>query len=177
MKSDVPLPLAKCAFDDPATRRAYQRDRRKTLINLLVRLGVWVALLIVAKCVESDEQLIEGLAAFLLIPMALLLIGPSVRLLWLYSLKNIVLVSRPWQRCEVIRRRDTKVAKGFAVEIRLVDEEDELSKSPVMGAFTGHLHNRWPKKLEEGTWFAGTHELGGVIARPGGQLLMRVVRR
>ncbi|MGW8555646.1 hypothetical protein [Streptomyces tubercidicus] len=177
MKSDIPLPLAKCAFDDPATLSAYQRERRKALINLAVMLGVWVALLIVAKCVESDAQLIEGLAAFLLIPMSLLLLAPPIRLIWLYVFKNTVLVARPWQRCEVIRRRDVKVAKGFAVEVRLVGEGDELSKSLVMGAFTGHWCNRWSKKLEEGTWFAGTPELGGVIARPGGQVLMKVVRR
>ncbi|MFG2137665.1 hypothetical protein [Streptomyces sp. NPDC048650] len=167
MKTDIPVPLTKCAFDDPATRHAHERARRKALRSVLLRVGVWLALLVVAKVVESDSQLIEGTAAFLLIPAVFLPLGPAKALLWMRSVEG-VLRSFPWQHCAVLRSQDARTA----VQLRLADGADEAFLTPVMAARTWRRRKRWSGEPEDGAWFAGAPDRGGVIARPGGHGVM-----
>lgn len=171
MMTDVPVPLAKCAFDDPATRHAHERARRKVLRGALLRIGVWLALLVVAKVVESDSQLIEGTASFLLIPAAFLLVGPARALLWMRTVEG-VLRSFPWQRCAVVRSQDARGRTGSAVQLRLAGGDDEAFLTPVMAARTWRRRKRWSGAVEDGAWFAGAPDRGGVIARPGGHGVM-----
>lgn len=116
MKTAIPVPLSKCAFDDPATRRTYARVRRRVLISLLCRVGTWFALLVVAKVVETDSQLLEGTAAFLLIPGAFLPVGPAKRLLWMNSLDS-ALKSYPWQHCVATCQDGARVDSGTPVQV------------------------------------------------------------
>ena len=171
MKTDVPVPLAKCAFDDPATRHAHERARRKAVVSLLTRIAVWLILLIVATVVESDSQLIEGTASFLLIPTVFLWVGPAKALVWMRSVEN-VLKSFPWQRCSVVRRHDAQVRTGTGVQLRLGDFDNESLVTPVMAARTWRRRKRWSGKLEDAAWFAGSPDRGGIIARPGGHGVM-----
>ncbi|MCZ1005641.1 hypothetical protein [Streptomyces lydicus] len=175
MKVAIPVPLTKCAYDDPATRDAFERARRGVLINLLVRAGVWLALLVVAKVVETDSQLVEGTAAFLLVPAAFLLVGPAKAVRWM-GLVQGVLKSFPWQRCEVVRRQDAKVGAGTGVQLGLGGSggsgSGEPDWTPVMAARTWRRRTRWSPELEGDAWFAGAPDQGGVIARPGGHGLM-----
>ncbi|MEU9116704.1 hypothetical protein AB0D04_34380 [Streptomyces sp. NPDC048483] len=183
MKVEVPVPLAKYAFDDPATRHAFERARRRVLISLLVRVGVWLALLVVAKVVETDSQLIEGTAAFLLIPAAFLLVGPAKAVRWMGHVRG-VLTSFPWQWCAVVRRKEAKVGAGTGVQLRLGDSGSgsgsgsgsEPDWTPVMAARTWRRRKYWSRELEDGAWFAGDPDRGGVIARPGGHGLMTLRR-
>ncbi|MBT2395184.1 hypothetical protein [Streptomyces sp. ISL-100] len=75
--ASVPLPLAECAFDDPATRQAFEGPTQCSR-QPLDQSGVFLALLIVAKAfTEEETHLVSGTASFLLIPAAFLLAGPA----------------------------------------------------------------------------------------------------
>ncbi|MET9513050.1 hypothetical protein ABZX62_32150 [Streptomyces flavidovirens] len=179
MKSglSVPLPLAKCAFDDPATRRAYEKVRRRARVSLWIRVAVFLALLIVAKAFKEEEtQLVSGTASFLLIPTAFLLAGPAKRLHWLRAVGS-VLKSRPWMYCSAVRRPDAKVYAGTAVQLRFDDRRSDEGETPVLAARTWRRRRRWSGEFEHGAWFAGSPDDGGVLALPGGQRLMTLHRQ
>ncbi|MBT2490896.1 hypothetical protein J7E96_20730 [Streptomyces sp. ISL-96] len=186
MKSSlsVPLPLAECAFDDPATRQGFEKVRRRARISLLIRVAVWLGLLIVATAFKEEEtQLVSGAASFLLIPTAFLLPAPGRALLWLRAVEK-VLKSHPWRYCSAVRRPDAKVSAGTAVQLRFGDGGDggdagdgrngvgDEGWTPVLAAGTWRLRKRWSKELEYGAWFAGNPGRGGVLALPGGHRLM-----
>ncbi len=179
MKTDVPVPMAKCAFDDPGTRRICERARRRALINLLVRAGVCLALLVVARTVETDGQHVEGAASFFLMPAAFLLVGPARKWHWLRAVET-VLRSRPWQHCVVAREQGARVSSGTAVRVGLgTDVGDEYWSeywSATMAARTWRLRRPRAGQLEDGAWFAGDPDRVGVVARPGGQVLVIVQR-
>jgi hypothetical protein len=175
VKTDVPVPMAKCAFDDPGTRRVCERARRRAFINLLVRVGIWMALLIVASTVETDAQHVEGAASFLLIPTAFLLSGPANKLRWLRTVDS-VLRSFPWQHCVVAREQGAQVSRGAAVRVGLGADAGNERWSATMAARTWRLRRPRPGHLEGGAWFAGAPDRGGVVARPGGQVLVTVQR-
>jgi hypothetical protein len=169
--------LAKCAFDDPATRQAYKKARRSALVSLFSRVGVFLALLIVAKVFKEEEtQLVPGLASFLLIPAAFLLAGPAKALRWLRSVES-VLRSHPWRYCSAVGRRDAKVDAGTAVQLRLGDEGSDEDRTPVLAARTWRRRTRWSGEFEHGAWFAGNPDRGGVLALPGGHGLMTLHRQ
>ncbi|GGY48849.1 hypothetical protein GCM10010384_63890 [Streptomyces djakartensis] len=174
MKTEATVPMAKLAFDDPGTRRMFERSRRRALMNLLVRAGGWTALLIVARTVETNAQLIEGAASFLLIPTAFLLAGPARKLRWLRAIET-ALRSFPWQHCVVAPEQGSQVGAGTAVRVGLGAAGDE-HQSASMAARTWRLRRPRAKQLENGAWFAGDLDRGGVIARPGGQVLVSVQR-
>ncbi|MET9516913.1 hypothetical protein [Streptomyces sp. NPDC002994] len=179
MKSglSVPLPLAKCAFDDPATRQAYEKARRRARVSLLIRVAVFLALLIVATAFKGEEtQLVSGTASFLLIPTAFLLAGPAKTLHWLRAVES-VLKSSPWRYCSVVRRQDAKVGASTAVQLRLGDGNSDEGWSPVLAARTSRRRTRWSGQFEHGAWFAGNSDRGGVLALPGGQRLMTLHRQ
>jgi hypothetical protein len=175
VNTDAPVPVAKCAFDDPGTRSMHERARRRALVNLLVRAGGWIALLIVARTVETDEQLVEGAASFLLIPTAFLLSGPARKLRWLRSMET-VLRSFPWQHCVVTRDQGSQVSSGTAVRVGLGADASDEHWSATMSARTWRLRRPRPGRLEDGVWFAGGLDRGGVVARPGGEVLVTVQR-
>jgi hypothetical protein len=167
--------LAKYAFDDSGTRREHERSRRRALVNLLARAGGWIALLIVARTVETDAQLVEGTASFLLIPTAFLLSGPARKLRWLRTIE-IVLRSFPWQYCVVTREQGAQVSSGAAVRVELGADAGDEHGSAIMSARTWRLRRPRSGQLENGVWFAGGLDRGGVVARPGGQVLVTVQR-
>ncbi|MDG4856966.1 hypothetical protein P8605_02120 [Streptomyces sp. T-3] len=176
MKVAVPLPLTKVAFDDPATREAFERARRRAVINLLVRFAVWLVLLIVAVAGPDDEaQLVRGLGSFLFMVWSFFLIGPGRAVRW-YAAVGAALRSGPWQHGIAVRRPGVKVGGGTAVEVRLDEESasagDATAKQehrhPVLAARTWRRRRRWAADLEQAAWFVGDPERGGVLALPGG---------
>jgi hypothetical protein len=173
VKTNTSVPLSSCAFDDAATRRTYERMRRRALVSLLCRVGIWFALLVVAKVVETDSQLVEGAASFLLIPSALLLIGPGRRLRWMISVGR-VLKSCPWQRCDVTCPDGVRSDSGTPVRVRFFGGNDEVLSESVMTARTWRVRRPRAGLLSDGVWFAGDPTRGGVIARAGGYVLMSV---
>ncbi len=171
------LPLAKCAFDDLATRQAFRKARRRARISLLVMVAVWLALLIVARAFKDEEtQLVSGTASLLLIPVAFLLAGPAKALRWLRVVES-VLKSHPWRYCSVVRRPDVKVRAGTAVQLGLGDGGRDEDWTPVLAASTWRRRARWSGEYEHGAWFAGNADRGGVIALPGGRRLMTLHRQ
>ncbi|WP_328501395.1 hypothetical protein OG828_14800 [Streptomyces sp. NBC_00457] len=175
MKTDVPVPVVKCAFDDPGTRLMHERVRRRALVNLLFRAVGWIALLIVARTVETDAQLVEGTASFLLIPTAFLLSGPARKLRWLRSIEPM-LRSFPWQHCVVTRDQGTQVSRGTGVRVGLGADAGDKEWSGIMSARTWRRRRPRSRQLEDGVWFAGGLDRGGVVAKPGGEVLMTVQR-
>ncbi|MFH8697598.1 hypothetical protein [Streptomyces chartreusis] len=173
MKIATPVPSSGYAFDDHATRRAYERARRGTLIALLFRVAAWFALLVVAQAVETEEQLLEGAAAFLLVPASLLLIGPGRRLLWMISVGR-VLRSHSWQQCGVTRCDGVRSDGGTPVQVQVFGADGAALSTSVMTARTWRMRRPQPSLLAEGAWFAGDLARGGVIAGPGGRVLMGV---
>ncbi len=175
MKTDAPVPMGKRAFDDPGTRLTCERARRRALINLAVRAGVWMALLIAARTVETDAQLVEGMASFLLIPTAFLLAGPAKKLRWLRTVEA-VLRSCPWQYCVVAREQGVPVNSGAGVRVQLDAHTAEEPRSATMAARTWRIRRPKPGRLEKAAWFAGDLDRGGVIAMSGGHVLGTVQR-
>lgn len=175
MKTESRLPLAKCAYDDPVTRGACERIRRRARISLLCRVGGWLAVVVVAIAVETDAQLVEGLASFLTIPGAFLLAGPAKVLRWM-SAVEVVLKSHPWQHCVVTAEREVRSTNGTPVQLDVVDQSGDTRGSSVMAARTWRLGKPRAGLLTDGAWFAGDPQRGGVIAWAGGRPLATVRR-
>ncbi|MFI9048175.1 hypothetical protein [Streptomyces sp. NPDC053427] len=134
-----------------------------------------------AKVVDTDSQLMEGTAAFLFVPTAFLLVGPAKALRWMVLVQG-VLKSFPWQWCAVVRRQDAKVGAGIGVQLGLGDSGNgngngEPDWTPVMAARTWRRRKSWSHELENGAWFAGDPDQGGVIAHPGGHGPMTLQRQ
>jgi hypothetical protein len=134
-----------------------------------------MVLLIVARTVETDTQLVEGTASFLLIPTAFLLSGPARKLHWLRSTET-ALRSFPWQHCVVAREQGAQVSSGAAVRVGLGADAGDERWSETMAARTWRLRRPGQGQLEDAAWFAGDPDRGGVVARPGGQILATVQR-
>jgi hypothetical protein len=173
MTTVPPVPLDNCAFGDPMTRRTYERVRLRVVVSLIGRVATWVALLVVAKAVETDAQLVEGTASFLLLPGSLVSIGPARRLLWMQSVGN-ALKAYPWQQCAVTHQGGVRVYKGTPVQVQVFGGSGDVLHTSVMTARTWRLRRPRSGLLAKGTWFAGDPNRGGVIATPGGRVLMSV---
>lgn len=78
-------------------------------------------------------------------------------------------------RGSVIRKGGTGVESGGAPAG--VAEGDEPEWSPSLLARSPIRWNRWNDDLEQGAWFAGDPELGGVLALPGGKEPVFISRR
>jgi len=167
--------MAKYAYDDPETRHTCERARQRSLTNLLVRLAGWISLLIVACLVETDAQLVEGAASFLLIPTAFLLAAPAKKLRWLRTVET-VMRSFPWQHCVLVHEQDAQVRNGTAVRVRLHPGRGDERRSAPLVARTWRLRRPRPRQLEAAAWFAGDPDRGGVVAGSGGQVLVTVQR-
>ncbi|MFJ9131337.1 hypothetical protein ACIRJS_45420 [Streptomyces sp. NPDC102340] len=188
MKVTVALPLSKVAFDDPGTRRAYERARKRAVVNLSIRGVVWLGLLLVATLgPDDDSQLVRGFGSFTFMVWSFFLIGPAKAVRW-YLAVGQVLKSGPWQYGVAVRRPDVKVGAGTAVEVRIglsgevADSTGAAGQAtgkvatPVFAARTWRRRRRWVQDLEEGAWFVGDPERVGVIALPGGHEFMTLQR-
>jgi hypothetical protein len=193
------LPLAKAAFDDPDTQSVWKATRRRVLL----RLWLWSTLLVAALALSGvlanvrwddggargDNSVggVIGGVAVLGYPFALYACcGALSRLRRARS----VLEAYPWQSLSAVRKLSgTKEATGVAVQLRLPDgaetgdgessytDEDGTSWSQSLSARDPLRWNRWEGRMEQGAWFAGDVERGGVLALPGPRGLMTVQRR
>ncbi|NBE51970.1 hypothetical protein [Streptomyces boluensis] len=181
VKSAVPLPLAKHAFDDPATQQLWSKSFRVTLTNLLIRAAIWLACLGTA-IVGPDRdgaQLVTGVASFLSMITAFLLLGPARKLQWLLAVSR-VLKSGPWRTCTAVRVPDAKVPVGIPVQVQVGSEEDAegaedagdgaVSKGQrLLAARTWRRRVPWSDELGRQAWVVHDDpSLPGVLARPGG---------
>ncbi|MFD7297914.1 hypothetical protein ACFV9W_31910 [Streptomyces sp. NPDC059897] len=192
MKATVPLPMCKVAFDDPGTRQAFERAKRRALSNLLIRGVVWFVLLGVATLgPEEETQLVQGVASFGVMVWSFFLIGPANSVRW-YAMVGRVLKSGPWQNAVAVVRPDVKVGAGPAVELRVgstgagagVVGEGQVSAVPASATATAKTtapifavraprrHRRRVSELENGAWFVGEPGRAGVISEPGGDRFM-----
>ncbi|MCH6162957.1 hypothetical protein [Streptomyces marispadix] len=192
-------PLAKVAFDDLDTQTVWKATRRRVRL----RLWLWSALLVAALALSgllADVRWDDGGArgdnsvggvvgglAVLGYPFALYTCcGALSRLRRARS----VLEAYPWQSIPAARKLSgTKEARGVAVQLRLPGgahpgggesayaDEDGTLWSQSLSARDPLRWNRWATGLEEGAWFAGDVERGGVLALPGPRGLMTVQRR
>ncbi|MDQ8702868.1 hypothetical protein RCO28_10250 [Streptomyces sp. LHD-70] len=185
MKTQVPLPLAKYAFDDAATRELWSKSFRLTLVNFLVRSVIWVALLVTAMVGPDRDgsQTVTGLAAFLSMITAFLLIRPARKLQWTLLVAR-VLKSGPWRGVTAVRRADVKLPSGVAVELLFgdgdgdgdgEDAEDAADgpvgkESRVVAARTWRRRVPWPDEASQKCWVVTSEDprLPSVLARPGG---------
>jgi hypothetical protein len=193
------LPLAKVAFDDPATQTVWKATRRRVLL----RLWLWSALLVAALALSgllADVRWADGGArgdnsvggvigglAILAYPFALYTCCGALSRL---RRARGVLEAYPWLSLPAVRKLSgTKESRGVAVQLRLPDgarpddgespyaDEDGTLWSQSLAARDPLRWNRWATELEQGAWFAGDVERGGVLALPGPRGLMTVQRR
>lgn len=177
MDNEPQLPLVKAAFDDPDTRAAWERTRRR----VVRRLWLWSGLFVVALAVGSVLTGLDaaGPGAAVLVLSVLFYVGAVYACrgaLSRLARARSVLETHPWQRLTAVRRiTGEKEATGVVVQFRLLDGDDAWSQT--LSARDPLRWNRWDSALEQGAWFAGDPRLGGVLARPGGHGLMTVQRR
>ncbi|MFM9370774.1 hypothetical protein [Streptomyces sp. Da 82-17] len=182
MKTQVPLPMTKYAYDDPATREAWSRAKRLTLVNFLVRAVIWVGLLVTAMVGPDRDgsQVVTGLAAFLSMITAFLLIRPARKLQWLLVVGR-VLKSGPWRPVTAVRRPAVKVASGLPVELLpgAAEADEQVGKEPrVVAARTWRRRVPWSDEASQECWIVTSEDprLPSVLARPGGTDLVTLHR-
>ncbi|WP_327353045.1 hypothetical protein [Streptomyces sp. NBC_01304] len=174
------LPLEKCAFDHPETRRNWQRARLRAgamlplvVILLLVTLTV-MGLLGDHPRTQPMWMRIAGfvcvIAAPFIFALALYSLGPIIRLRRIRR----ILREHPWEYRAAVRPcpgvNDTM---ALPVQLR-TDPDGDWSRT--MRAINPLQRKRWTGEMEHGAWFAGNLEDGGVIAAPGGRDLMTLER-
>ncbi|MDI3384893.1 hypothetical protein QIS99_01480 [Streptomyces sp. B-S-A8] len=177
MKTQAPLPMTKYAFDDPGTREAWTKGFRVTLVNFLVRAVIWVGLLITAMVGPDRDgsQVVTGLAAFLSMVTAFLLIRPARKLQWQLLVAR-VLKSGPWRGCTAVRRPDVKVPSGLPVEVSAGAGGDDAGDGPVgkesrvLSARTWRRRVPWSEEAAQESWVVTSEDprLPSVLARRGG---------
>lgn len=177
------LPLTKRAFDHAETRQTWEHYGRR----VRMRLRLWGLL-------ASGVVVLGVLCVLLLRPYPSIgggLIGTAV-LFYLGAfyvarsaqkrlrLMRRVLETYPWQPLSAARRyARAKEPTGVTVKFRLdgLGGDSEESWSRIMSARSPLRWNHWDEAMEEGVWYAGCTERGGVLALPGGTGLMNFSRR
>lgn len=169
----APLPAGSRAFDDPGTRSAHLAAWRRGLVRLVTWTVVW--LLLTLAVILIDDRDLETVRAVLLLLMFVSLRPLALASLSLQTLRTIdtTLGDHPWQYCPSVRRaRGTRMRGGIPVQLQTGD--DEADWTPVLKARAPFRWRRWTAELENGAWFAGDAERGGVLALPGGRAMTLV---
>ncbi|MBT2504801.1 hypothetical protein J7I98_02605 [Streptomyces sp. ISL-98] len=110
------------------------------------------------------------IAAPLIFALVLYSFGPVLRLRRIRK----VLREYPWEyRSSVRPCHDVKDTMALVVQLK-ADADSDWSKT--MRAVNPLRRKRWTGAMEQGAWFAGDPEFGGVIAVPGGRDLMTLER-
>ncbi|MEB8342681.1 hypothetical protein [Streptomyces endophyticus] len=189
------LPLAKCAFDDPATRDAWTRTRRTVRVRLTLWTVFWVGSFIVLSLLDGfgviglsdvhfkarwggDGGTLLGLVGA--VPFLVYLCQLYLYVVSLRSLKRIrrVLERRPWRLVSAVRKQHQVTdPSGVPVRLRIGAEGARNEWSHVMSASGVPRKRRWPEAMEHGAWHAGDNWGPGVLALPGGENLMEVRKR
>ncbi|MFC4494157.1 hypothetical protein ACFPA8_08420 [Streptomyces ovatisporus] len=196
---EAQLPLTEVAFDDPETRDAWERTRRSVSRRLWFRSLLWSAALVLGLAVSSLTS--DEAKPVSSIGPLVFTVGMFGLLFSLYTCRGAlsrvrrarsVLEACPWQALPAVRRitgGGVREGTGVVVQFRsphtarTTDDaegwysDEHGTWSPTMSARNPLRWNRWDAELEKGAWFAGDLQLGGVLARPGGQGLMTVQRR
>ncbi|MFJ9131338.1 hypothetical protein ACIRJS_45425 [Streptomyces sp. NPDC102340] len=170
------LPLEKRAFDHPETRRNWRRARRRARRTVALEvIGLLVFLAVVGLLNDGPRSkpvwmrvvlLVCVIATPFVIAFVLYSLGPILRLRRIRR----VLRDHPWEYCEAVRPcPGAKDVMGVLVQLR-TDSGDGWSGT--MRAINPLRRKRWSGEMEQGAWFAGSLEAGGVIAVPGGCDLM-----
>ncbi|MDG4856965.1 hypothetical protein P8605_02115 [Streptomyces sp. T-3] len=174
------LPADRCAFDDPETRRNWQRARLRAgamlplvVILLLVTLTV-MGLLGDRPRTQPMWMRIAGfvcvIAAPFIFALALYSLGPIIRLRRIRR----ILREHPWEYRAAVRPcPGVKDTMALPVQLRTTPDGDW---SRTMRAINPLQRKRWTGEMEHGAWFAGDPEVGGVIAVPGGRDMMTLER-
>lgn len=193
------LPLAKVAFDEPATRADWKATRRRVVFKLWLYSALLLGALALTGVLAdpyadngharggSDPAGAIGGVAVLVYPFALYTCCGALSRL---RRARAVLEAYPWRPLPAVRRlAGTKEAGGVPVQLRLPDgetagdgenayvDDDGSVWTQSMSARDPLRWNRWDGALERGAWYAGDLEIGGVLALPGGRGLMTVRRR
>ncbi|MFF4525599.1 hypothetical protein [Streptomyces bluensis] len=167
------LPTTSCAFDDPVTRSSLQEAWRRALIRFAVWVAVWVLLLVVVGVTRDSGMETVQTVAVILALIGLRPLGLSALSLRCLQGIEAVLRIRPWQFHGPVRRVPRVRGRGgVPVQIRIGEGEDGWA--PVMVARAPFRSRRWMGEMENGAWFAGDLDRGGVLALPGGRGLMAV---
>ncbi|MFC7303473.1 hypothetical protein ACFQVC_04490 [Streptomyces monticola] len=189
MTSAVQVPPDKCAFDDPQTRRNWQRARLRAgavlplVVILLLATVTVMGLLGDRQGTEPMWMRIAGFACLVAAPFifafALYSVGPVLRLRRIRK----VLRAYPWEYVTAVRRcPGVKDTMALPVQLRNATDGSDGGDgtdggwSRTMRAVNPLQRKRWTGALEDGAWFAGDPEFGGVLAEPGGRELMTLER-
>ncbi|MGW0550017.1 hypothetical protein [Streptomyces altiplanensis] len=173
------MPLIKCAFDDPGTRTAWRRARRRVVGRFIACLIVSLALLVLLSLYATDTK--KGGLAGLGIALFLGLVVPCMLYVYIGSLLRLrrirrVLRSYPWElRAAARKHPHVSESYGVAAQVKTGNGDDDWS--PAMLSRNPLRWNRWDTAMESGAWFAGDPAFGGVVALPGGSGLMTFERR
>lgn len=173
MLQSASLPAGSRALDDPETRSAHLAAWRRGLVRLVTWTAVW--LLLTLAVILVDDRDLETVRALLLLLMFVSLRPLALASISLQTLRTIdtTLGDHPWQHCPAVRRvRGTRLRGGIPVQLSTGDAEDAWT--PVLKARAPFRRRRWPTELENGAWFAGDTEHGGVLALPGGRTTVLV---
>ncbi|RFU83109.1 hypothetical protein DY218_29420 [Streptomyces triticagri] len=172
------IPPDQCAFDHGPTRETWQRMRLRAgaavplVVLLLLGTVTVMGLLGVRTGGEPMWMRIGGLVCLVAAPfvfvLALYSLGPILRL---RRMRRILRVY-PWQYCAAVRPCPG-VRDVMALPVQLQAEEGGEWSHP-MRAVNPVQRKRWTGAMEQGAWFAGDPDFGGVIAEPGGRELMTV---
>ncbi|MCX5530889.1 hypothetical protein OG785_09995 [Streptomyces sp. NBC_00006] len=189
------LPLTKCAFDDPGTRTAWTKSRRKVRVRLTLWTVFWVGSFVALSLLDgfgviglSDVRFkgrrggsggnllgMVGAVVFLVYLCQLYLYVVSLR-----SLKRMrrVLERHPWRIVSAVRKQHQVTdPSGVPVRLRIGAEGARNEWSHLMSASGVPRKRRWPEAMEHGAWHAGDNWGPGVLALPGGEDLMEVRKR
>ncbi|MDI3384891.1 hypothetical protein QIS99_01470 [Streptomyces sp. B-S-A8] len=180
MPSAVQVPPDKCAFDHAATRRNWQRARLRAGAMLPLVVLLLLATLTVMGLLGDRHgsppmwMRIAGFVCLVAAPFvfaaALYSLGPVLRLRRIRR----VLREYPWEYRAAVRPcPGVKDVMALPVQLRT---EPGGAWSKAMRAINPLQRKRWSGAMEQGAWFAGDPEFGGVIAEPGGRELMTLER-
>lgn len=168
MPQSAPLPVGSRALDDPRTRDAHGAAWRRGLVRLVAWTVVWLLLTLAVLLV--DDRDLETVRALLLLLMFVSLRPLALASLSLQTVRAMdkALGDHPWQYCPAVRRvRGTKMRGGIPVQLQTGDRGTDWT--PVLKARAPFRWRRWTAELENGAWFAGDVERGGVLALPDGR--------
>lgn len=110
--------------------------------------------------------------AFIVFPGLLITFGSLLRL---RGIRKVLCIYAWEERAAVRRIGYVKEYTGIPVTIEKSDGEDDWGGVVVLRSPLGS--KRWDERMESGAWFAGDVPLGGVMALPGGDELMKIQRR
>lgn len=178
-------PLDKRAFDHPATRTAWERERRRAkrrgwVWHFLYFLS-WVvfgALHANASGSLAKERIAGGIVLVTFVYLSVIYLRRDV----MGSLNRMrrVLEQYSWQAIPAAHRSsDVKDLNGVPVRLRYLEGEELTG---LMSARKPTRRRHWPESLEHGAWYAGevrweadrAQRGYGVLAVPGGDELLEV---